>query len=56
MEGREPKDNARFVVTNLKDSPRYLYKKVYCGRGEIENRIKELHHGLEIDRTSCASC
>jgi hypothetical protein len=25
---------------------------VYCGRGEIENRIKELHHGLEIDRTS----
>jgi hypothetical protein len=30
-----------------------LYKKVYCGRGEIENRIKELHHGLEIDRTSC---
>jgi Transposase DDE domain group 1 len=26
---------------------------VYCQRGEIENRIKELHHGLEIDRTSC---
>jgi len=26
---------------------------VYCARGEIENRIKELHHGLEIDRTSC---
>lgn len=24
-----------------------------CGRGEIENRIKEPHHGLEIDRTSC---
>jgi hypothetical protein len=24
-------------------------------RGEIENRIKELHHGLEIDRTSCTS-
>lgn len=22
-------------------------------RGEIENRIKELHHALEIDRTSC---
>ncbi|EQD42719.1 transposase, partial [mine drainage metagenome] len=32
-----------------------LYKKVYCGRGKIENRIKELHHGLEIDRTSCTS-
>jgi len=53
-EGREPKDNARFVVTNLKGSPRHLYKRVYCARGEIENRIKELHHGLEIDRTSCS--
>jgi len=51
--GREPKMNPRFVVTNLKGSPRRLYEKVYCARGEIENRIKELHHGLEIDRTSC---
>jgi hypothetical protein len=52
-EGREPRDNARFVVTNLGASPRHLYQNVYCQRGEIENRIKELHHGLEIDRTSC---
>lgn len=51
--GKEPKDNARFVVTNLKHCARHLYKRVYCGRGDIENRIKELHHGLEIDRTSC---
>jgi len=51
--GREPKMNPRFVVTNLKGSPRRLYEKVYCARAEIENRIKELHHGLEIDRTSC---
>lgn len=51
--GKLPKDNARFVVTNLKKTPRYLYKRVYCGRGDIENRIKELHHGLAIDRTSC---
>jgi len=51
--GREPKMNPRFVVTNLKDPPRRLYEKIYSGRGEIENRIKELHHGLEIDRTSC---
>lgn len=55
LEERDPKDNERFVVTNLKGSPRHLYKKVYCGRGKIENRIKELHHGLEIDRTSCTS-
>lgn len=51
--GREPKDNPRFVVTNLKHSPRHLYEAIYCARGEIENRIKELHHGLQIDRTSC---
>jgi len=51
--GREPKDNPRFVVTNLQHSPRHLYQAIYCARGEIENRIKELHHGLEIDRTSC---
>ncbi len=50
---REPKMNPRFVVTNLKGNPRRLYEKVYCARAHIENRIKELHHGLEIDRTSC---
>jgi hypothetical protein len=52
--GREPKDNPRFVVTNLSQTPQWIYEKVYCGRGEIENRIKELHHGLEMDRTSCS--
>ena len=50
---RKPKNNPRFVVTNLKHSPRYLYEVLYCARANIENRIKELHHGLEIDRTSC---
>lgn len=53
LEGREPKDNPRFVITNLADSPRVVYEDVYCQRGDVENRIKELHHGLEIDRTSC---
>jgi hypothetical protein len=52
--GREPKENPRFVVTNVPGTPRWIYERVYCGRGEIENRIKELHHGLEIDRTSCS--
>lgn len=51
--GREPKDNPRFVITNLKTSPQHIYEKVYCARGDAENRIKELKHGLEIDRTSC---
>jgi hypothetical protein len=49
----EPRDNPRYVVTNLRAGPRHIYEAVYCQRGEIENRIKELHHGLEIDRTSC---
>lgn len=53
LDGREPRDNARFVITNLRDRPRAVYEDVYCQRGDVENRIKELHHGLEIDRTSC---
>lgn len=53
--GREPKDNPRFVVTNLKSTPAFVYKKVYCQRAPIENRIKELLYGLNIDRTSCTS-
>ena len=51
--GREPKDNPRFVVTNLKTTPRHVYEDVYCARGDVENRLKELKLGLEIDRTSC---
>jgi hypothetical protein len=52
-DGKEPKDNPRFVITNMKQSPQWLYEEVYCQRGEIENRIKELHD-LQIDRTSCS--
>lgn len=51
--GRDPKDNPRFLITNLRQSPQWVYETIYCQRGEIENRIKELHHGLELDRTSC---
>ena len=49
---REPRDNPRFVVTNMRQTPRFLYEKVYCARGDVENRIKELK-ALQIDRTSC---
>jgi Transposase DDE domain group 1 len=51
--GRTPKNNPRFVVTNLTDPPQAVYA-FYCGRGDMENRLKELHHGLELDRTSCS--
>lgn len=53
LEGREPRDNARFVITNLRAAPKRLYEDIYCQRAHIELRIKELHYGLEIDRTSC---
>lgn len=53
LPGREPRDNARFVITNLRQTPRFVYERVYCARGDIENRIKELHDGLHIGRTSC---
>ena len=51
---KEPKDNPRFVVTNLKQSPQWIYEQVYCQRGDVENRIKELHDGMQIGRTSCS--
>lgn len=48
----EPKDNVRFVVTNISSNPKNTYRE-YCRRGDCENRIKELKDGLQIDRTSC---
>jgi len=52
LEDREPRDNCRFVVTNLSMTPRNIYK-LYRQRGDVENRIKELKGGLYLDRTSC---
>jgi hypothetical protein len=46
--------NPRFVVTNLLSDPRFLYEKLYCGRGDMENRIKEQQLALFADRTSSA--
>jgi len=47
--------NPRFVVTNLTVESRRLYEKLYCARGEMENRIKEQQLGLFADRTSAAT-
>ena len=52
--GRKMKNNPRFVVTNLRHKPERVYE-IYCGRGDVENRIKELKGDLAIDRTSCTS-
>jgi hypothetical protein len=50
---KEPRDNPRFMITNLKLLPRNVYEKVYCRRGDVENRIKELKESMAIGRTSC---
>jgi len=34
------KDNPRFVVTNLKQSPQWIYEKTYCQRGDVETGLK----------------
>jgi len=51
-------DNPRFVVTSLTAAAfpdRMLYEQEYCGRGDMENRIKEQQLFLFAYRTSCAT-
>jgi hypothetical protein len=53
--------NPRFVVTSLGRlgcrgwGARRLYEELYCGRGEMENRIKEQQLCLFADRTSASA-
>ncbi len=46
--------NPRYIVTNLEGAPQRLYDKMYCARGDMENRIKEQQLDLFADRTSCS--
>ena len=59
MPGRgEAGANPRFVVTSLPAAEigaRALYERVYCARGDMENRIKECQLDLFADRTSAAT-
>jgi len=52
--GRAPRDNPRFVTTNINADPQVVYARVYAHRGDVENRLKELRHGIRIDRPSCS--
>ena len=50
--------NPRFIVTSLSKEDadaRRLYEKLYCARGDMENRIKECQLDLFADRTSTAT-
>lgn len=52
------KPNARFIVTSLpieQVQAQPLYENDYCGRGDMENRIKEQKTFLFSDRTSAAT-
>ena len=45
--------NPRYIVSNLGGDGQALYEKLYCARGNMENRIKEQQLDLFADRTSC---
>jgi hypothetical protein len=50
--------NPRFIVTSLRPAEidaRVLYERVYCARGEMENRIKECQLDLFAGRASAAT-
>jgi hypothetical protein len=52
----EKGENLRFIVTNLEhERPSFLYETAYCGRGQMENFIKEHKIALRSGRTSCHS-
>jgi hypothetical protein len=49
---------SRFAVTLLgrdECKAKYLCEKLYCARGDMENRIKECQLDLYADRTSTAT-
>jgi hypothetical protein len=46
--------DTRFITTSLANgSPRAVYEKTYCQRGQMENHIKSFKRHLAADRTSC---
>jgi hypothetical protein len=50
--------NPRFVVTSLKrgeTDARVLYERIYCARGDMENRVKECQLDLFAGRASAAT-
>jgi hypothetical protein len=54
VEVSEEGENIRYIVTNLKLSRKaYIYETIYCGRGQMENYIKDHKRFLHSDRTSC---
>ena len=46
--------DARFVVTSLEGRGKTLYEKVFCGRGQAENLIKDMKRFTRSDKTACS--
>lgn len=53
IEHTDKGSNPRYVVTSLTGEPQSLYDKLYCARGDMENRIKESQLDMFGGRTSC---
>ena len=51
---RAPRDNDRYVITNLRRGARGVFAE-YHGHHDMENRIKEIKLDLRMDKTSCPS-
>ena len=47
--------NTRYIVTNIDGTPESLYCDIYCQRGDMENRIKEVQTDMFGDRLSSSS-
>jgi hypothetical protein len=54
VEASDQGADSRFIVTNLAGTPKALYEKVYCARGQMENLIKAHKLHLASDRTACS--
>lgn len=52
--GREPRDNERYLVTNMRRGAGAMFAEFHRHH-DMENRIKELKLDLQMDRTSCES-
>ena len=53
-EWTQGKANPRFIVTNVDPAfggAQFMYERIYCQRGEMENRLKECQTDLFADRT-----
>jgi uncharacterized protein YerC len=47
--------NTRYIVTNIEGKDSELYMDIYCKRGDMENRIKEVQLDMFGDRMSSSS-